>query len=464
MIDTTLEYRGKGDRMMKQATGITVGMISFARSTFDTDLAETLASDLRTKLIERGFIVRGPEGFVSDLDEATRAAGELADDPPDLLLIFQATFADSTMAVAVAQMVDAPLLLWAVPEERTGGRLRLNSLCGINLAAHGLTRKGLRYDYVHAPIADVNAMERLYTLAAAGRVRRLLRRSRIGRVGEHPEGFDSCTFDREALKSRFGTDIVQIELDEVFRLVRHTSPQEIENLMKEVEGTVDGLGELDQDGVRGTLATYLVLKGMAAKQNLDGLAVRCWPQFFTELGCAACGAMSMLSDESIPCSCEADINGTITQFILQSLSGEPAFGTDLVSVDETEDIAVLWHCGLAPLSMADPAKKPRGTIHSNRQMPLLMDFSLKPGKVTLARISDDGTGYRLVVGSGEMIQAPQSFSGTSGVIRFDRPVGEILDTIMKEGLEHHLSITYGDHVEGLCALAEMLDMPVLPLS
>ena len=63
-----------------------------------------------------------------------------------------------------------------------------------------------------------------------------------------------------------------------------------------------------------------------------------------------------------------------------------------------------------------------------------------------------------------MIQAPQSFSGTSGVIRFDRPVVEILDTIMKEGLEHHLSITYGDHVESLRALAKMLDLPVLPLS
>jgi len=450
--------------MKELATDISVGMISFARATFDTSLAETLVADLRARLIERGFTVRGPDRFVSDLDEAGRAAGELSDDPPHLLLIFQATFSDSTMAVEVARKVDSPLLLWAVPEEQTGGRLRLNSLCGINLAAHALTRSGLRYNYIHAPVDDVNAMDRLYTLAAAGRVRRLLRRSRIGRVGEHPEGFDSCKFDREALKSRFGTDIVQIDLDEVFRSVRHINPQEIDNLMKEIGGKVDGLDELDQNGVRGTLATYLVLKGIAGEQNLDGLAVRCWPQFFTELGCAACGAMSMLSDESIPCSCETDINGTITQFILQSLSGEPAFGTDLVSVDEKEDIAVLWHCGLAPLSMADPAKKPRGTIHSNRQMPLLMDFSLKPGKVTLARISDDGTGYRLVVGSGEIIEAPQSFSGTSGVIRFDRPVGEILDTIMKEGLEHHLSITYGDHVESLCALAEMLDLPVLPLS
>jgi len=181
------------------------------------------------------------------------------------------------------------------------------------------------------------------------------------------------------------------------------------------------------------------------------------------LGCAACGAMSMLSDELMPCSCEADVNGTVTQLMLQWLSGEPAFGTDLVSVDTEEDLIVLWHCGLAPLSMADPAVRPRATIHSNRQLPLLMEFPLKPGRVTVARLSEATGGYRLVVGGGEMLRAPMSFAGTSGVMRFDRPAAEVLDTLLSEGLEHHVSLTYGDYQPALLALAKMLDLPVLRL-
>ena len=43
----------------------------------------------------------------------------------------------------------APLVLWALPEERTGGRLRLNSFCGINLAGYRLTREGRRYRFVY---------------------------------------------------------------------------------------------------------------------------------------------------------------------------------------------------------------------------------------------------------------------------------------------------------------------------
>jgi L-fucose isomerase-like protein len=137
----------------------------------------------------------------------------------------------------------------------------------------------------------------------------------------------------------------------------------------------------------------------------------------------------------------------------------------MVSFEIENDLAVIWHCGLAPLAMADPEFKARGAIHSNRQLPLLMEFPLKPGRVTIARLSEaPGTGhYQLVVGSGEMVRAPMSFSGTSGVLRFDSGAQAALDTIMEEGLEHHISLTYGDHVPALLALAEMLDLPVVRL-
>lgn len=448
---------------MSQQTDATLAFVPIARPTFDVDLAEQVTAQARAQLQAAGLNLIGPDKLVSNLDETKAAAKLLADTPPDLLLIFQATFADSSMALELAQAVDAPLLLWAVPEARAGGRLRLNSLCGINLAGHGLTRAGYRYDYIYRPPDDIAAVEKVKSILQAGRVRRRLQRARLGRIGQHPDGFDTCSFDRERLKQRLGIDVVQVELDSVFEQVKATEPQKIEEVSQRVGQTLGNLSELDQTGVQGTLGSYLTLHQLAHQENLDGLAVRCWPEFFTELGCAACGAMSMLSNEHTPCSCEADVNGTITQLILQWLSGEPAFGSDLVSVDVDEDVAVLWHCGLAPLSMANPADTPKGTIHSNRELPLLMEFTLKPGRVTVARLSEATGDYRLVVGSGQMVQAPPSFSGTTGTLRFDRPAADVLDTIIGEGLEHHLSLTYGDHVPALLALAKMLEIPVLRL-
>jgi L-fucose isomerase-like protein len=438
-----------------------IALIPIARTTFDIPLATEMLAQARKSLADAGFALYGPEKLVTNGDEAEVAIAALAEEPVDLLLLLQATFADSSMAMQIVEKIDAPLLLWALPEKRTGGRLRLNSFCGVNLATHALRRANRLYEFIYAPPGDTAALEKIGVLASAGRARRMLRTARIGRVGEHPAGFDSCLFDPERLNSLLGTEVVQIELEEIFQRARQADGKKVEGLFGELEKKLDRLNQLDPKAVRGTLASYLALRQVAEENRLNGMAVRCWPQFFTDLQCAACGAMSMLSDEGIPCSCEADVNGTITQLMLQLLSGEPAFGTDVVSFEAEENLAVLWHCGLAPLSMADPSVKPKGTVHSNRLLPLLMEFPLKPGRVTIARLSEADGNYRLVVGGGEMIPLPLSFSGTSGTLRFDRPAAEVLDTILREGLEHHVAITYGDVVAELLALAGILDLPVL---
>jgi L-fucose isomerase-like protein len=290
-----------------------------------------------------------------------------------------------------------------------------------------------------------------------------LKTARIGVVGEHPPGMDTCLLDEAALQEKFNLQVVKIPLAAVFERMRQVEPAATGALRASLEKRVARLDELEAAPLERTLGAYQVLAEMAREEKLDGLAVRCWPEFFTEMQCSACGALSLLSDQHTPCSCEADINGTLTQLILQWLSGEPAFGADVVAVDEAADTTVLWHCGQAPLSMADPAFQPRGTVHSNRRLPLLMEFPLKPGRVTLARLSQASGELGLVVGRGEMLSAPPSFAGTSGVLRFERRARQVLDTLLGRGLEHHLSLTYGDCSASLFSLAKILNLPTLVL-
>lgn len=446
-----------------QSSELTLGFIPIARTTFDIPLAESVTDQVRAHLDAAGFSLLGSEQLVTSQAEADAAVARLQDAALDLVLVFQSTFADSTMVVSLARQLDAPLLLWAIPEAPNGARLRLNSLCGINLAGHALTRIDRQYDTVYAAPDDDSALVTVRTLAQAGRARRLLHGTRIGRVGEHPDGFETCIPHPDALRERFGVEMVQYDLNTVFEAVRVTDTTRVEQVRGDLDGRLSNLGEMDADAVRGTLGTYVTLHDMAEQQQLSGFAVRCWPQFFTELGCAACGALSLLNDEQTPAACETDINGTVTQLILQGISGDVAFGSDIVSFDMDANTAVFWHCGKAPLSMADPGAEPRATLHSNRQMPLLMEFALKPGRVTLARLSEAQGDFRLVVGAGEVIQAPISFSGTSGVIRFDNPAQDVLDTLLGEGLEHHLALVYGDYVDALLAFARMAELPVLQL-
>ena len=62
-----------------------------------------------------------------------------------------------------------------------------------------------------------------------------------------------------------------------------------------------------------------------------------------------------------------------------------------------------------------------------------------------------------------MLKAPPAFSGTCGKIRFDSGAAAVMDTIMREGLEHHISLTYGDHQDVLESLTRILGLSVLRL-
>jgi len=344
----------------------------------------------------------------------------------------------------------------------------LNSLCGINLAGHALTLRKRKYQYAYGLPQDPAVLQKIYSFAVAGSLRRRLKSARLGVIGEHPVGMDSCNLDETGLHQTFGIQIKKIELAEVFSHARKIPPVLIDQTRLRLDGYLDNLATLEPSPLNGTLSVFNALKEIAYQHNLDGLAVRCWPEFFTEMGCAACGAMSMLSDgfgqaTPVPCSCEADINGTLTQLLLQWLSGNPAFGTDIVGVDQDKDQVALWHCGLAPLSMADPSVQPHGGFHSNRGVPLVMDFPLKPGTVTVARISQATGSLRLVLGKGEMLAEPKPFSGTAGTLKLACSAQAFLNLLMREGLEHHISITYGNYLVELLAFANMVGLPVLML-
>ncbi len=445
---------------------LNIAFIPLVRVQFDVPLAEEMIRAARQNLLSAGFALIGPQKPLSDLAAAQAAIAELSNQAVDLTLVFQATFADSTMVTALAEGIDAPLFLWAVPEPWTGGRLRLNSLCGINLAGHALTLRHRKFDYAYAAPQSESVIAQIRPLAAAGRLRRRLAASRLGVVGEHPNGMDTCILDEPRLKQTFGLDVERISLEEVFDRARSMPQAKLTDLRAELDSVLDNLADLQQAPLQGTISVFAALRQIALERKLDGLAVRCWPEFFTQMGCAACGAMSLLSEgfggaAPLPCSCEADINGTVTQLILQILADAPAFGTDMVAANLEEDTLALWHCGLAPFSMAAPGAPKHGGNHSNRGVPLVMDFPLKPGSVTIARISQATGELRLVLGQGEVLTNPKPFSGTSGVLRLRRPIRQFVDMLMHEGLEHHVSLAYGDFYAECDAFAALVGLPVL---
>ena len=77
------------------------------------------------------------------------------------------------------------------------------------------------------------------------------------------------------------------------------------------------------------------------------------------------------------------------------------------------------------------------------------------------RISQSFGQQKMVVSKGKMINRTLPFTGTSGVIKFDNDSKKVLYDIISFGLEHHVAITYGDHLRLLSELASELKLPIL---
>lgn len=449
---------------MMETDRLRIGVVAVGRPTFDVPYAESLLALAMEGLTGLDADIVGSPELQFDAEAVRGNLGDLTERPLDLLLVLQVTFTDATMTVELAKSVNAPLALWSFPEPRSGGRLRLNGFCGINLAGHALGKAGQAFEYIHREADSADALNEVMALARAGYVRRRLSETRVGVIGEHPAGFDTCSYDKDELKSRFGVETQTLPIGDFIAAAAAVDDAEANSVRARAAGDLGSLDELDQESLHKSMKVYVAMRRMADQENLQAMAVRCWPEFFTDFGCAACGPMAFMNQDGTPCGCEADVFGTLSSLMLQWTAGEPAFNTDLVDVNVDDDTVVFWHCGQAPISMADPEGPIGPTIHSNRKLPLLNEFALKPGRVTLARLTQAKNEIRLVLGGAEVLRAPPSFSGTSGVARFDKPAGDVLDRIMREGLEHHTALVYGEHRPALRRLAGMLDLPIIELT
>lgn len=456
-----------------------IGILPLGRPTFDVPFAEEKLSTMLAALDASGHQITGPRALLYDGEETKAAIAELQKQKIDFLLLMQVTFTDASLTVLAANSFDVPIGIWAIPEPRIGGRLRLNSFCGLNLASHALGLNGRSFSWLYAsPDGDISsdlndmisgkrtvtpmaAVPWDHTSPEAEKIAASINGKRIARLGEHPVGFDTCAYDKSKLRDLAGVEVEELELETLFEAGKASPDSDVAVLKTKIAAS--GLDEVNQEELDKSLRLKLALDGIRDDGQFDAFAIRCWPETFTEYGGAVCGPVSLMGEARVPCACEADVYGALTQLILQEVSGEAIFLTDLVDMDKEDDTGVVWHCGQAPLSMLAEGETAMATVHTNRKMPLLYEFPLKPGRVTLVRISQAYGVPKMVIAGGEMLDRPKSFTGTSGVIKFDNPVDGVLLRIMNSGLEHHMAIAYGEYRPLLKEVAAAMKLPVLEL-
>ena len=129
---------------MKQE--IILGVVCLARRTFDFEAAEEIYQSIQIQLkaVENVLWEFIPY-LVIESDDAQKAANDLSSKVIDGLICISGTFALGDLILRLNEVLKVPILLWGLEDlPYDGGKIRLNSICGINLNASNLYKAGIK--------------------------------------------------------------------------------------------------------------------------------------------------------------------------------------------------------------------------------------------------------------------------------------------------------------------------------
>ncbi|WP_144938431.1 L-fucose/L-arabinose isomerase family protein [Paenibacillus sp. 32O-W] len=439
-----------------------LAFVPLARPTFDIETAKAYFSQSCELLGKLADGCRFPQGLLMSPEEAGAFVRRTADGTElDAIVVQATTFIDARFIIEIMEATDAPILLWGVREPRVNGtRLSLNSMTGINNLANTLVTKGRKFSLLFGnPTEDALARELRAHLKVASLIRELSR-LKIGVIGQQPDGFFFSAADAGML-AKLGPQMIELDLQEAFHRANELSETEAQAAVEAVSGQVRGLGLIPQESVMKFARFQTALQRQIQELGISMVAVRCWPEFYTDYGAAACSTVSSLIDQGIMASCEADIHGALTMHIQSRLAGSAPYLGDLVHIDETKDSGVFWHCGAGAFSLARPDTGAVAGLHPNRKLGFTLEFGLKAGAVSVHRLGPDPSRpgeYRMLMMKGEALDEPQKFWGTSVEVGFRQPILPLMKQLMKQGFEPHYSIVYADISEEMNILCDWLDI------
>ncbi|MBM3128299.1 MAG: hypothetical protein FJ009_06640 [Chloroflexi bacterium] len=443
-----------------------LGLACLARSRFDYQAARDVyhRSVAALKQFPNVEVIAPDDLILDDADHPTPGLIAQAIDffqraQIDALIVQNGTFTLGDLTLDLIDPLKVPLILWAPLEpDWTSGRLRLNSLVGLNVNSSHFYKTGRAFRYLIANPGDATFQDEMGRLVRVLGLVRGLRRTKIAMVGTRAQGFFDLAFNEMELRAKLGVEVVTVGLGEVFDRARALPAQAVDETKTRVRALIDDLSEVPPEKEDLQARAYLALRQVAEQTNASAVAVKCWPEFPFQYGVAACSTVALLNDEMIPGGCEGDLEGALTSLIVQRLANNIPFLADISALDRDRNALLLWHNGCAALRLAATRKHLFTHFQANRG--LTVGFGLVPGRVTLARLGNDGKNLRLFVTTGEALPTEMFIRGTLSWVKTDAPVKRVLDEIIYGGWEHHLAMSYADLVADLREFAALTGIPL----
>ena len=441
---------------------VKIGLVGVNSSTYyakEYKVYEETIKGLKPLEDKYGFETVPYKELIESGDEAKEVLKFFEKEKIDFLLVQNSSF---SMGDVIEVLIDSEINigLWAVSEPETEQDVKLHSLVSLNMYSSIIKRcfkdRDIKYKWFYGNVDTKMFIDRFEPTILSMKAIKKLKETKICWVGSVAPTFDNIEPDLDELKRKFGVNIEVMPTLEVKKVADHLTEQEIQEARKVFCKDIENIC-ITEDMMERGLIVYAALSKIAKDHKYGAMALSCWPDFQELFGIVPCVPFSEMYDiDQVPVSCEGDLQALITMLVLNEMTDQKSIVMDFANVDLENEMMLLWHCGIGTKSLAACPKdiavinQPmmNRKLGDEHRMGLSYDFYFKESPVTIARISDNGESVFFFNGNVSNNNSA-GFTGTRGWINNlnflnqELPILDLVNTILLEGIEHHLVIVPG---------------------
>lgn len=465
---------------------IKLGIVAVSRDCFSLDLSVSRRQAVVKACHDRGHEIFEVKTAVENEKDVLKALDEIRVAGVNALIVYLGNFGPEGPETLLGKKFDGPSMYVAASEETQDNLIngRGDAYCGMLNASYNLALRKLNPYIPEYPVGT--PAEIAVTIVDFEDIARVIigiSQLKIFSFGPRPQDFLACNAPIKPLYD-LGVEIMEnSELDLFASFNEHANDPRISECMKDM---ADELGAGNgYPGILPKLAQYeLTLMDWYGK-NIGAseyavFANKCWPSFQTQFGFVPCFVNSRLAARGIPVSCETDIYGALSEYIITCATNLPATLLDInntVPYDMYEsnkdsfigykanDLFMGFHCGnTSSCCMKSSAMKyqliMRRLLEPNQEPDITrgtLEGTIRPGEITLFRLqSTADCTLRSYVAQGEIIDVdPMSFGGI-GVFAVKEMSRFYRHVLIGKRYPHHAGIAFNHTGKILYAAMKML--------
>ena len=315
--------------------------------------------------------------------------------------------------------------------------------------------------YVAMDIQDLNEIAHLlWVRKAVSETRALV----LTAGGQPTFGIQSLIRDPEVLRQRYGFEVIKLPFREIFKYMDQITDEEAKPIADRI---INGSREtkVNTDWFINDVKYYLAAKKMMDIYDCNAFSTACHELCTSEIPqerkFTPCMCHSLMKDEGIPSGCEEDLNALLAMTILQYAARRPAFMGN--PNHETDELLRIHHA-VPALCMNGYGTKPleyklwafTGQGFGGK---LQVDFTEnEQDHVTLARFNPAGDTICVKVGQVLRSEYDEVYCSPYYYIQMD-DARRYMHHLA--GFGHHQVLVFGDYMQELKDLAEIMNFKVL---